>query len=121
MPAQAVVLHAVTVVVVAAGLSGLSVGMGAFLPNFRETDPSKIAVGFGGTLNLVLGLGYLLVVMVLMAVPWHVSMYHAGAADAKLGHASLVWAGAVLGIGFGAVAVAVPLRLGIRALRGMEF
>jgi len=121
MPASAVMLHALTVVVVAAGLSGLSVGMGAFLPNFRETDPSKIAVGFGGTLNLVLGLGFLLVVLALMAVPWHLSMYQAGAAEARLSHPSLVWAGAALGGGFGALAVTVPLRLGIRSLRAMEF
>jgi ABC-2 type transport system permease protein len=111
----------VTVIVVAAGLSGLSVGMGAFLPNFRETDPSKIAVGFGGTLNLVLGLGFLVVVLALMAMPWHLSMYKAGAAEARLPYPSLVWAGAALGGCFGALAVTVPLRLGIRTLRAMEF
>ncbi len=121
MPVQAVALHALTVVAIAAGLSGLSVGMGALLPNFRETDPSKIAVGFGGTLNLVLSLGYLLVVIMLMALPWHVAMYHAGAPDAALPQPSAVLAAAILGIGFGATAVTVPLRLGIRALRAMEF
>src|SRR4029077_17349658 len=41
-------LHLVTVVILAGGLAGLSVGLGAAMPNFRETDPSKIAVGFGG-------------------------------------------------------------------------
>jgi ABC-2 type transport system permease protein len=121
MPALAVALHALTVMAIAVGLSGLSVGMGALLPNFRETDPSKIAVGFGGTLNLVLSLGYLLVVLVLMALPWHMAMYHAGAPEAALPHASAVLAAAILGVGVAVAAVTVPLRLGIRALRALEF
>src|SRR5262249_27871648 len=63
MPPDVVVLHALTVAVLAVGLSGLSVGLGAVLPNFREGDPSKIAVGFGGTVNLIVGLGFLLLVI----------------------------------------------------------
>jgi ABC-2 type transport system permease protein len=121
MPFQAVALHALAVAVIGAGLSGLSVGMGALLPNFRETDPSKIAVGFGGTLNLVLSLGYLMVVLVLMALPWHMAMYHAGAPDAPMPYPAAVLVAMLVGLGFGVLAVAVPLRLGIRALRGMEF
>jgi ABC-2 type transport system permease protein len=61
------------VVVLAVGLSGLSVGLGAIVPNFHETDPSRIAVGFGGTLNLIIGLLYLLVVLGLMAGPYHLA------------------------------------------------
>ena len=56
MPWLVVVTHMVTIAILALAFSGLAVGMGALMPNFRETDPSKIAVGFGGTLNLVLGL-----------------------------------------------------------------
>src|SRR5262249_1567893 len=71
MPLSVVLLHTLVVVVLAAGLSGLSVGLGACMANFRETDPSKIAAGFGGTLNLVAGLLVLLLVLGLMAAPWH--------------------------------------------------
>ncbi|HEY1378857.1 MAG TPA: hypothetical protein VGF55_18800, partial [Gemmataceae bacterium] len=56
MPVEALGLHLAAAAVVAVGLSGLSVGLGAVVPNFRETDPSRIAVGFGGTLNLISGL-----------------------------------------------------------------
>src|SRR5438309_1341859 len=70
MPPGVLLLHLLTVTVVAMGLSGLSVGLGAWMPNFRETDPSKIAVGFGGTLNLVAGLVFLVSVLTLMALPW---------------------------------------------------
>src|SRR5262249_34557905 len=48
VPWLVLVLHVLTVAVLAVGLSGLSVGLSACLPNFRESDPSKIAVGFGG-------------------------------------------------------------------------
>jgi ABC-2 type transport system permease protein len=117
-----IALHAITVSVLAVGLSGLSVGLGACLPNFRESDPSKIAVGFGGTLNLVLGLLFLLVVIALMAVPYHLFTV-AGQDSDQAVSASLGWllvrvgAGVVLGI----LAVILPLRLGVRALRRMEF
>ena len=121
MSAAVVGLHALTVLVIATGLSGLSVGMGAWLPNFRETDPSKIAVGFGGTLNLVLSLGFLVGVLALMAAPWHVMMYQAGAPEARLAHLWVVWLGTALGLGFGVLAVTIPLKLGIRSLRAMEF
>ncbi|HZU35820.1 MAG TPA: hypothetical protein VFA18_07925, partial [Gemmataceae bacterium] len=69
--AAIILIHVVTIIVLAFGLSGLSVGLGATMPNFRESDPSKIAVGFGGTLNLVAGLLFLLLTIGLMAVPWH--------------------------------------------------
>ena len=88
-----------------------------------RSDPSKIAVGFGGTLNLVAGLLLLVVVIVLMAGPWHLQL----AASESRGETPLtvpiamLWAGLILGMGVGMAAVIVPLRAGTRALRGMEF
>jgi ABC-2 type transport system permease protein len=119
---QVIVLHAVTVVVLAAGLCGLSVGLGACMPNFRESDPSKIAVGFGGTLNLVAGLLFLLLVIGLMALPYHLQAASRQDTDPGAGVAFgwlAVRVGSVLGLGV--AAVFVPLRLGVRALRRMEF
>jgi ABC-2 type transport system permease protein len=122
MPADAVALHAATVVTLAAGLSGLSVGLGACMPNFRETDPSKIAVGFGGTLNLVAGLLYLLLVVVLMAAPWHLLMAPPGSdVDRPVWLWLVAGPGMVLGLAVGAAAVVLPLRAGIRSLERMEF
>lgn len=122
VPWLAVGLHAVTVAVLAAGLSGLSVGLGTCMPNFKESDPSKIASGFGGTLNLVAGLLFLLVVIGLMALPWHV---HAIASSREEFYTTppgwLVTGGLLAGLAVGAAAVVVPLRAGARALREMEF
>ncbi len=122
MPVEVVLLHMLTVAVLAAGLSGLSVGLGACMPNFRETDPSKIAVGFGGTLNLVAGLLYLLLILGLMAAPWHarVMLKEADAGMiALIGTMTII--GLALGLAVGAACIVLPLRAGIQALRAMEF
>lgn len=116
LPWEGLLLHAVTVAVVAVGLSGLNVGLGAYLPNFRETDPSKIVAGFGGTVNMVVGLMFLVCVVGLMAVPFHV----AGLAN-RGAMSPWVFAGVPVGVVIGAVAVGLPLRAGGRALTGMEF
>ncbi|MFO0845606.1 MAG: hypothetical protein U0797_25010 [Gemmataceae bacterium] len=123
VPAEAVVIHQVTVAVLAAGLSGLAVGLGALLPNFRETDPSKIAVGFGGTLNLVVSLGFLLAVIALMAGPWHLFMATVpNPWEMKsVFFYPVVALGVVAGIVGGVMTVLISLRLGIQALRKMEF
>ncbi len=122
MPALPMLLHLATVIVLAAGLSGLSVGLGACMPNFRESDPSKIAAGFGGTLNLVAGLLFLLVVLGLMAAPWHLEvMVSEMGEQSAISVAFVVGVGLVLGLGVGAASVLFPLRAGIKALREMEF
>jgi ABC-2 type transport system permease protein len=122
VPGLVVGLHVLTVAVLTVGLSGLSVGLGASMPNFRETDPSKIAVGFGGTLNLVASLLFLLAVIGLMALPAHLYLaagesfdWHESAAPRWIA------AGVAAGLALGVLAVVVPLRVGARTLRRMEF
>jgi ABC-2 type transport system permease protein len=123
MPVMTILLHLVTVVVLAAGLSGLSIGLGACMPNFRESDPSKIAAGFGGTLNLVAGLLYLLLVLGSMAAPWHAAMMFGemrGTLTVPLGWTIAV-VGLALGLSVGVLSPMWAMRAGIRALREMEF
>jgi ABC-2 type transport system permease protein len=121
MPLLLILLHGLTVIVLAAGLSGLSVGLGACMPSFRETDPSKIAAGFGGTLNLVAGLGYLVAVVGLMAGPWHAfAAFEDDAVKSTVG-LIVVAVGVLLGLAAGAAAVFIPLISGARHLRRMEF
>jgi ABC-2 type transport system permease protein len=122
MPWLILALHGILVVILSLGLSGLSVGLGACLPNFRETDPSKIAVGFGGTINLVAGLLLLIAVILLMALPIHV-LYGVHPDDALDfdGAPLWLWFAYVAGGGVGVAATLLPLRAGVRQLRGMEF
>ena len=121
MPTVVLVLHALTTAVAALGLSGLSVGLGACLPNFRETDPSKIAVGFGGTLNLVASLLFLVLVVGLMAAPWHIAAVFADGDLTAIPLDGVRLLGVAAGLGVGLTAVLLPLRLGGRTLREMEF
>ena len=66
-----VIVHQVVCLLLCIGLSGMAVGLGALMPNFSDPSPSKIAAGFGGTLNLVLSALYILVVVLLTALPCH--------------------------------------------------
>src|SRR5262249_47407728 len=117
----AVGLHALTAAVVSLGLSGMSVGMGAWIPNFRETDPSKIAVGFGGTMNLIVGLLFLIVAICSMSLPYHIQAVFAKPEDPPDRYAAGIVAGVIFGVLLGAAAVWLPLRIGARSLRKMEF
>ncbi len=121
LPLEGLALHALAVAVVALGLSGLNVGLGAYMPNFKETDPSKIVVGFGGTMNMVVGLMYLVCVVGMMVVPFHVAELAKSARGMHLPVSPWVFLGVPLGVGLGVVAVVLPLRAGARSLREMEF
>src|SRR5206468_579245 len=103
-------LHLVNVVMLAIGLSGLSVGLGAAMPNFRETDPSKIAVGFGGTLNLIAGLLFLLVSIGLISAPYHLVTMLSGHVEMKPLTLILILLGAAFGVATGLGTVVVMLR-----------
>ncbi|MCA9232598.1 MAG: hypothetical protein KDA57_18255, partial [Planctomycetales bacterium] len=56
-------VHQAICLMLCIGLSGMAVGLGAMMPNFHEQSPSKIAAGFGGTLNLVLSALYILLIV----------------------------------------------------------
>lgn len=126
-----IAVHATLMAILCFGLSAISVGLGARLPNYRESDPSKIAAGFGGTLNLVVSLLFLLVAIGAVALPCH--LYFAGLDTRAEGFRRLTtsWTqeqfrqrlaiGLSLSIAVGVAAVAIPLRLGSKALENQEF
>jgi ABC-2 type transport system permease protein len=95
----------------------MSVGLGAVYPNLKEDNPSKIVSGFGGTLNLILSLIYVVVVVAVEAVLYHLYMTQ------QMGPAQMqFWA--LVGTSFiltlTAVAAILPMRLGLHALRRIE-
>jgi ABC-2 type transport system permease protein len=120
-------LHLAMVAVLCAGLSGISVGLGARLPNLRETDPSKIAVGFGGTLNLLVSLVYIFAIVTAMAIPCHLyflSVEYPGATSLALSHAGLrlgLSAAVLISLIIAVLGTIIPLRIGIKAFERMEF
>ena len=118
-------LHAAIVAVLCCGLSAISVGLGARLPNLREEDPSKIAAGFGGTLNLLVSLAFIALVIVPPALLSHHVL--AGRDPFAGGYGppeALPLKVVLIALGClaaGAVATVVPMRIGIRAFERMEF
>jgi ABC-2 type transport system permease protein len=126
VPLLVVVVHQLTCVLLCLGLASIAVGFGAMMPNFRETSPSKIAAGFGGTLNLVLSALYIMVVVVLTALPCHFYLLAGrGPWGAEFVNPQYLKLWLVVGTGaavlVGAVATIVPLRRGLRAFRRLEF
>ena len=130
VPVIFVVSHQMTCLVLCFGLSGIAVGLGAKMPSLREESPSKIAAGFGGTLNLVISTIYILAVVLMTAVPCHfyLGTQHSIAADLvadwfKLTGWLQFWmvAGFAGSILLGILATVIPMRMGFRAFRKLEF
>ena len=127
--ATMMVSHQMTCVVLCLGLSGIAVGLGARLPNLREQSPSRIAAGFGGTLTLVVSTLYILIVVLLTALPnFYLITQNVWADNNEGATSSLRWwvlawlvGGTICSFLLGAVATFVPMRIGIRAFRRMEF
>jgi ABC-2 type transport system permease protein len=117
LPAGVMGLHALMMLLVCAGLSALSVGIGALYPNLREDNPSKIVSGFGGTLNLVLSVCYVTLLVTFMAVPYHVSSMSLSGGE---GLRMMLAPGICIALLIGAFTVAVPLALGVRAFEKLE-
>ncbi len=125
-----ILCHQLTCLILCVGLAGIAVGLGARLPNLREHSPSRIAAGFGGTLTLVASTLYILLVVLLTAVPMHfyLATHASRVMETLRGSVGfdiwLLWwlgAGTLGSLALGAAATAIPLAIGIRAFRRLEF
>ncbi|MFM1941897.1 MAG: hypothetical protein RI897_879 [Verrucomicrobiota bacterium] len=109
------VVFGVEVAVMTFAMNGLAMGLGTMYPNLKEDQPSKIVSGFGGTLCLVLSFLYIVLGVLLLAVgsPW-----------SWLPDQLVPWTRT--GLGWGGFVVLsllvgyVPMRLGLRRVRGFE-
>ena len=128
------VLQFLTVIILCFGLSGIAVGLGAYFPEIKETDPSRIAAGVGGTLNLVASLVFLTLTVGLMALPCHFySIAQSAQAGTDIGVAPsapslstgmfYLWlaGGTTASVLLGVAAVVFPMRMGVRSLERLEF
>ncbi len=127
LPWSTVFVHLTCSLAMCAGLSGIAVGMGASIPNFRESSPAKIAAGFGGTLSLVLSAMFIILLVITVGFTHHFNLL-----QQALGQVPLATASGLLGSSGGQVvslciiivggllATFLPLILGIRAFRKLE-
>ena len=117
VPTALFVLHIFTLLAICLGLSGLSVGLGTIYPNFREDNPSKIISGFGGTLNLVLSLAFVLAIILLQ----HLLCYVMFRYPARFAFTHLWSITAVLGItAITVLALFIPMWFGLKAIKNIE-
>lgn len=125
LPWAIVITHVFGMAALSLGLSSLAVGLGAYLVNLKETNPSKIATGFGGTINLLCSLAYAILVVVMTSLAGIIYYSANYFSENKLIDFSkfvpwllLTLLGLVI---LGGLAIAIPMRLGRRAFRTMEF
>jgi len=130
-----IALHEICCVMLCMGLSGIAVGLGARMPELREASPAKISSGFGGTLSLVVSSLFIMLVVIVAALPTHLFLLsnnqwfsHALGGNRSTAQQVLAWAGGPQGsalslaivVCLGLLATFVPLRLGLRAFRHLE-
>ncbi len=115
-------VHQISCAALCLGLSGIAVGLGAKMPELRELNPSKIAAGFGGTLNLVISAVFIVVIVALTAAPYHFYlMKHTALAPVQseqlsrwLGNSTAIEVGITLTVLLGATATIWPMVVGLR-------
>ncbi len=101
------------------GLAGLAVGLGALYPNFNEDNPARIVSGLGGTLNLLMSVGY---IATIVATQTLVLQWNAIGRFGSTKTFQYALAGAVLTSAAMTVAcVSLPMYLGLRNLRDREY
>ncbi len=118
-------VHQLICMLLCIGLAGMAVGLGAMMPNFREQSPSKIAAGFGGTLNLVLSAIYILAVVLLTALPCHFYLLaYSTEIPPKMLQPGFLKLWLSLGIGgaliLAAIVTVIPMHSGLKAFRELE-
>jgi len=123
--------HQLTCLILCFGLAGISVGLGARMLNLREPSPSRISAGFGGTLCLAISTLYILLVVLLTALPTHFliaakgtySFYAILQREDNFYEWLKLWLllGNVASVILGILATAIPLVMGLRSFRRMEF
>jgi len=108
-----------TAVVMAFALSSLSVGLGAYFPNFREDNPARIANGVGGTLNAILSMLYIGITVGMLSWPMHYLLNTGWSWLAERGTQAVLFV--ALFVVIQVCALLVPMTLGLRHWRRLEF
>ncbi|MEI6807201.1 MAG: hypothetical protein WCN95_00625 [bacterium] len=99
-------------------VSGMSTGIGAVFLDLKERNPAAIVSGFGGTLNLVMSLGFMLLTEIPFASLFSLRVWEK--IDAHHFHNGIILAYAWL-FALTALASVVPLVLGRRSLLSRDY
>lgn len=108
-----VIYFGVAIVLMSVALSGLSAGLGALFPNFKEDNPSKIVSSFGGTLCLVASFVYNTIFVALLAVPDILRIKNQG-------FPVPAWVTIALAVLLSGVVTLFPMALALRRVKSLE-
>jgi len=118
LPGPMVALTCLLIVCNAIGLSGLANGLGACYIDTEVKAPSAIISGFGGTLNLILGLLFIALTVVPAAMLMHFRTL------ARVADERFQWwliACVLLSLVLAVMAAWIPMRLGARHLERRDY
>jgi ABC-2 type transport system permease protein len=118
LPVLTQIMACIIAVAVAIAIAGLSTGLGAIFLDLRQRNPAAIVSSFGGTLNLVMSLGFMLCAILPFGALFHfysmdrisLGTLHKGVAVGLVVLACLTW-----------IATVIPLYLGRRSLETREY
>lgn len=100
------------------GLSGLAVGLGALYPTFTEDNPARIVSGMGGTLNLLMSIGFIVCVVTIQIIVLQWKALGLFTSETQF-QVALFCAVSGVTILSGLCAV-LPMHLGLRNLNNLE-
>jgi ABC-2 type transport system permease protein len=113
VPEYFLYMSAANIFAVSMALTGLAIGIGALMPNFKSDHPSKIAVGPGGVLYMLLSFVYLAIMLAIQIRPvWYFVLHR----SAQLHNEYYAAAGIALTL----IITLVPMEWGARRLARME-
>jgi ABC-2 type transport system permease protein len=101
------------------GLVGLSIGLGSVYPCFKEDNTAKIVSGFGGTLNFVIALFYVIGIIGAFLGPFY--SYEVNSAISKGTFHTFIMMSWIAAIVTTLIVGMMPIVLGYRRLEHMEF
>jgi len=116
-----VALSTGTIVVATMAITALALGFGALYPNFETENVAEIPTSFGGLVFMMAAVSYLAGVVILEAWPVYLFLgSRLGGGEAGTARILPLVLGLVAVLALTAVAVAWPLRAGVRKVRALE-
>jgi ABC-2 type transport system permease protein len=103
---------------ISSAVCGLSTGLGAVYLDLNQRNPAAIVSGFGGTLNLVLSLGFMLSIIMPFGLIFHSKLLN------RIDNNQMFYNPILAGLwmtGLTITTITVPLYLGIKKLTSSEY
>lgn len=114
-------LSSASIFVMTFGIAGMGVGMGALYPRFHVENAAQISVSYGGVMYMVLAMSFIAVAVVLLVTPTS-AIFIAQLRGEPLG--GFLWGALIVAFvmvtALSAIALFLPMRMGIRNLETME-